>query len=166
MLGLRVSEARSASITDLHYDSGYELLSIMGKGHKPAQIPLPVPVLRAVHDATGDRKAGPMLLNRNGDRMTPLSAAGRLRRLTKVIGLEHPISPHSLRRTFCTAGRISGAPLRDMQYAMRHADSRTTLRYDMSRANLDRHAAHPVAATSPAWPSDNNGEQALSAVCD
>ena len=33
-----------------------------------------------------------------------------------------------------------------MQYAMRHADSRTTLRYDMARANLDRHAAHAVAA--------------------
>lgn len=33
-----------------------------------------------------------------------------------------------------------------MQYAMRHADSRTTMRYDIARANLDRHAAHPVAA--------------------
>ncbi len=146
MLGLRVSEACNADITDLHYDSGYELLTIMGKGRKPAQIPLPVPVLRAVHEATADRKAGPILLNRGGARMTPASAAGRLRHLTKIIGLEHPVSPHSLRRTFCTAGLISGVPLRDMQYAMRHADSRTTLRYDMSRANLDRHAAHPVAA--------------------
>jgi integrase/recombinase XerD len=144
MLGLRVSEACGAHVTDLHYESGYELLSIMGKGSKPAQIP--VPVLRAVHEATGDRQAGPILLNRAGARMSPASAAGRLRRLTKTIGLEHPISPHSLRRTFCTAGLISGVPLRDMQYAMRHADSRTTLRYDMSRANLDRHAAHPVAA--------------------
>lgn len=53
---------------------------------------------------------------------------------------------HDLRHTFCTAGLISGGPLRDMQYAMRHSDSRTTLRYDMSRANLDRHAAHPVVA--------------------
>ena len=52
MLGLRVSEACSANVTDLHYESGYEMLTIMGKGHKPAQIPLPVPVLRAVHDAT------------------------------------------------------------------------------------------------------------------
>ena len=146
MLGLRVSEARGANITDLHYDSGYELLTIMGKGHKPAQIPLPVPVLRAIHEATSERKAGPILLNRAGARMTPASAAGRLRRLTRTIGLEHPISPHSLRRTFCTAGLVSGVPLRDMQYAMRHSDSRTTLRYDMSRANLDRHAAHPVAA--------------------
>jgi hypothetical protein len=33
-----------------------------------------------------------------------------------------------------------------MQCAMRHADSRTTLRYDMARANLDRHAANAVAA--------------------
>ena len=41
---------------------------------------------------------------------------------------------------------IAGVPLRDMQYAMRHADARTTTRYDMARANLDRHAAHAVAA--------------------
>ena len=146
MLGLRVSEACGADVTDLRYDSGYELLTIMGKGHKLAHIPLPVPVLRAVHEAAGDRRTGPLLLNRAGARMTPASAATRLRRLARLVGLEHPITPHSLRRTFCTAGLVSGVPLRDMQYAMRHADSRMTLRYDMSRANLDRHAAHPVAA--------------------
>ena len=28
----------------------------------------------------------------------------------------------------------------------RHSDPRTTLRYDMAKANLDRHAAHAVAA--------------------
>ena len=33
-----------------------------------------------------------------------------------------------------------------MQYAMRHADPRTTMRYDMAKTNLDRHAAHAVAA--------------------
>jgi site-specific recombinase XerD len=66
--------------------------------------------------------------------------------LSRRAGLSHAFSPHSLRRTFCTAGLVSGVPLRDMQYAMRHADSRTTLRYDMSRSNLDRHAAHAVAA--------------------
>lgn len=146
MLGLRVSEACQANLSDLHYESGYELLTVMGKGHKPAQIPLPVPVLRAVHDAKADRTDGPILLNSLGTRMTPASAAWRLKRLGRAIGLEHAISPHSLRRTFCTAGLVSGVPLRDMQYAMRHSDSRTTLRYDMSRANLDRHAAHPVAA--------------------
>jgi integrase len=57
-----------------------------------------------------------------------------------------PQSPHALRRTFCTAGLLSGVPLRDMQYAMRHGDARTTIRYHMARTNLDRHAAHNVAA--------------------
>ncbi len=33
-----------------------------------------------------------------------------------------------------------------MQYAMRDAGSRTTLRYDTARADLDRHATHAVAA--------------------
>ena len=33
-----------------------------------------------------------------------------------------------------------------MQYAMRHADPRTTLRYDMAKTNLERHAAHADAA--------------------
>jgi len=83
----------------------------MGKGHKPAQIPLSVADLRAVHEAVTDRKAGPILLNRSGTRMTPASAAGRLRRLTRGIGRKHPISPNNLRRTFCTAGVVSRVPL-------------------------------------------------------
>ncbi len=33
-----------------------------------------------------------------------------------------------------------------MQYAMRRADPRTTLRYDMAKANLDRHAARALAS--------------------
>lgn len=80
--------------------------------------------------------------------MTRASAACRLSRLARSVGLEHPVSPHSLRRTFCTAGLISGVPLRDMQYAMRHADSRTTLRYDMSRAK-PRSARRPPSRGLP-----------------
>ena len=146
MIGLRVTEATNISLTDLRSQSGYELLTIIGKGAKPALIPLPVPVLRAVCDAADGRSAGPLLLNRRGERLSPAAAAGRLRRLAKVAGLTQHLSPHTLRRTFCTAGLVSGVPLRDMQYAMRHTGSRTTLRYDMARANLDRHAAHAVAA--------------------
>jgi len=36
MLGLRVSEACNADITDSRYESGYELLHVIGKGAKPA----------------------------------------------------------------------------------------------------------------------------------
>ena len=91
-------------------------------------------------------RPGPLLLNRYGEHLSRQAAAGQLTRLARIAGLTQHLSPHTLRRTFCTAGLVSGVPLRDMQYAMRHADSRTTLRYDMARANLDRHAAHAVAA--------------------
>jgi integrase/recombinase XerC/integrase/recombinase XerD len=121
-------------------------LHIVGKGAKPADIPLPIPVLRAVRAVIGDRTGGPILRTRTGGRMDRAGAARALTRVAKAAGIVHPISPHGLRRTFCTAGLLTGIPLRDMRYAMRHADPRTTLRYDMAKANLDRHAAHAVAA--------------------
>lgn len=146
MLGLRVSEACNAQVEDLRYAGGYELLRVLGKGAKPAEIPLPIPVLRAVKAATDGRTDGPILLSAKGDKLTRGAASRLLHRVVREAGVTSPASPHTLRRTFCTAGLISGVPLRDMQYAMRHADARTTIRYDMARANLDRHAAHSVAA--------------------
>ena len=103
-------------------------------------------MLRAVRQAAAERSCGPLLLNRHGERFRRASVAARITRLAATAGLTTAVSPHGLRRTFCTAGLIAGVPLRDMQYAMRHADARTTTRYDMARANLDRHAAHAVAA--------------------
>jgi len=146
MLGLRVSEACHADIDDIRYQSGYEILHVLGKGSKPADVPLPIPVLRAIREATDGREHGPILLNTVGHRLDISGAARRLRRLCARAGITHPISPHGLRRTFCTTGLIAGVPLRDMQVAMRHSDPRTTMRYDMAQANLDRHAAHAVAA--------------------
>ena len=55
MIGLRVSEACHADIDDIRYQSGYEILHVIGKGSKPADIPLPIPVLRAIRDAVGDQ---------------------------------------------------------------------------------------------------------------
>jgi integrase/recombinase XerD len=146
MLGLRVSEACGADLTDLRYESGYELPHIVGKGAKPADIPLPIPVLRAVRQAAAERTAGPLLRTRTGRRLDRPAASRIVTRLARRAGITHPISPHGLRRTFCTSGLIAGVPIRDMQHAMRHSDPRTTLRYDMAKTNLDRHAAHAVAA--------------------
>lgn len=130
-----------------------KLLRVLGMGAKPAEIPLPIPVLRAVKAATAGSAHGPILLSANGAALTRGAASRLLARVVREAGVSSPASPHTLRRTFCTAGLISGVPLRDMQYAMRHADARRTIRYDMARANLDRHAAHSVAPTSPGWPS-------------
>ena len=39
-----------------------------------------------------------------------------------------------------------GADLRDVQLAARHADPRTTMRYDRARNNLDRHPNYILAS--------------------
>jgi integrase/recombinase XerD len=40
----------------------------------------------------------------------------------------------------------AGVDLRDVQIAARHADPRTTMRYDRARQNLDRHPNYILAA--------------------
>ena len=40
----------------------------------------------------------------------------------------------------------AGVGLRDVQIAARHADPRTTMRYDRARQNLDRHPNYILAA--------------------
>jgi integrase len=50
-----------------------------------------------------------------------------------------------LRRTYVTTMLDAGADLRDVQIAARHADPRTTMRYD-TRQNLDRHPNYILAA--------------------
>ena len=40
----------------------------------------------------------------------------------------------------------TGVDLRDVQIAARHADPRTTMRYDRTRKNLDRHPNYILAA--------------------
>ena len=57
MLGLRISEACATDITGIRYEAGYEVLHVLGKGAKPADIPPPIPVLRAVREAIDGRES-------------------------------------------------------------------------------------------------------------
>jgi integrase/recombinase XerD len=78
--------------------------------------------------------------------MNRQAATRIVRRLAKAAGVSKHISPHSLRHSFITAALDAGVALRDVQVAARHADPRTTTRYDRARNNLDRHASYVVAA--------------------
>ena len=48
--------------------------------------------------------------------------------------------------TYVTTSFDAGVDLRDVQIAARHADPRTTMRYDRPRQNLDRHPNYILAA--------------------
>lgn len=148
MLGLRVSEACNVKIEDFQdTERGHRVLRLIGKGGKPATIPLPVPVIRSLEAATGSRTGGYLLHRRTSP--TPMNrkaATLAVVRLCKKAGITKHITPHGLRHSFVTACLDAGVPLRDVQIAARHSDPRVTARYDRARHNHDRHAAHTVAA--------------------
>lgn len=143
--GLRVSEACSPDIEDLGVDRGHRTLRIVGKGHKPAVIPLVPRTARTIDLALGERTEGPLLLRYDGERLDRRTGYRWIRSIGKRAGLG-PVHPHMLRAAFIMAALDAGVPLRDVQIAARHADPRTTTIYDRRRANFDHHAAYVVAA--------------------
>ena len=72
------------------------------------------------------------------------AAARIVARLARRIGCGKHITPHSLRHSAITAALNAGVSLRDVQEFARHADPRTTIRYDRARHSLDRHASYTV----------------------
>ena len=146
LLGLRISEACHVDIDDLGIERGHRTLLVIGKGNKPALIPLPVPVARTLDAAAGERGTGPLLLTRSGAWMDRYAATRIVHRLAKRAGISHRVGCHALRHAYITAALDAGVPLREVQIAARHADPRTTTRYDRARGNLDRHANYIVAA--------------------
>ncbi len=143
--GLRVSEACSTSIEDLGFERGHRTLQILGKGNKPAGIPLVPRTARTVDLANGERNIGPILIRRDGQRLDSRTAYRWVRSIGQHAGLDR-VHPHMLRAAFIMAALDAGVPLRDVQIAARHADPRTTTIYDRRRQNYDRHAAYAVAA--------------------
>ena len=147
LLGLRIFEATGADIDasgDVH---GHRVLRVHGKGDKIALVPLPPAVGRALDRAIDDRLHGPVLRSRTGVRMDRHCATRRLKAISRVAGVSlDRMHPHMLRHTFVTTMLDAGVDLRDVQIAARHADPRTTMRYDRARTNFDRHPNYILAA--------------------
>jgi integrase/recombinase XerD len=146
LLGLRIFEAYGAGIAGLGEEHGHRVLRVCGKGGKVVLVPLPPAVAQAIDRAVDGRPDGPILRNTLGARMDRHAATRRLKHLAATAGVRTPrMHPHMLRHTFVTTMLDAGVGLRDVQIAARHADPRTTMRYDRARRNLDRHPNYILA---------------------
>ena len=145
---LRASEAAAVRIEDYAESlRGHRVLHLVGKGNKPATMPLTVPVLRVLEACRGQRTTGPLILRPISGRPIDRRDAYRMvARIAKAAGIPRHISPHSLRHAAITNALDAGVPLRDAQILARHADPRTTEHYDRARGNLDRHGVHFLTA--------------------
>lgn len=144
---LRISEACQINIHEMGRDEfGYVTVSFIGKGSKPATVPLSMPVMRAVELATAGRTEGPLLLTAYGNRMNRATACRIIRRCAASAKVKTDISPHSLRRSAATILLQQGTPLREVQLLLRHASADTTAIYDRALGNSDRSATHRLAS--------------------
>ncbi len=145
---LRASEAAAVRIED-YADTlrGHRVLHLVGKGNKPATMPITVPVLRVLEACRGQRTSGPLVLRPVSCQPIDRRDVYRMvQRIAKTAKIPRHISPHSLRHAAITNALDAGVPLRDAQILARHADPRTTEHYDRARGNLDRHGVHFLTA--------------------
>jgi site-specific recombinase XerD len=148
VLGLRISEALAVDLDDMEVVRGHTTIVVSGKGGRTDRLPLPPLVIAAINDLTeaDQRTTGALFVDRSRRRWSRHQATRALVRIGKAAGLERRVRPHMLRATAITRALDLGATLRDVQDLARHADPRTTRRYDRARGELDRSPAYKLAA--------------------
>lgn len=152
--GLRRSEIVGADRDDLGEENGHRTITVTGKGGERQTVKLPVPAGRALDAYLAARGVGEGDENEEealfvshahngtaGQRLSTQAVYNSVKRYAAAAGIEKSITPHSLRHTFVTLSLDGGASVRQVQAAARHADPKTTIRYDRHLRNLDDHAS-------------------------
>jgi len=142
---LRASEAAAVRIEDYRETlRGHRVLHLVGKGSKPATMPMTVPVLRVLDACRGERTEGPLVL-RSVSRK-PIDRRDCYRMVIRIAKVAR--IPRHIARARCGTPGSPTPSMQESRCAMprlsvpRHADPRTTEHYDRARGNLDRHGFH------------------------
>lgn len=151
--GMRVGEIASLRVDQIDWIEGE--IVILGKGSKERVV-----LLDARACEWGQRyarEARPLLarpetqtlfVNRDGDTLNPRSIQRMLRKYAQSLGIDHAITPHTLRHTFATHLLEGGADLRVVQELLGHASLSTTQIYthvSQERLRDVYRKAHPRA---------------------
>lgn len=153
--GLRITEALQLRLEGLTTERGHTVAHVTGKGGKANTIPLAPLVAAAVSEVARERGAteGPVFMGQADPRNPgapagPLSRYGATRTLSRLAnrcGLGKDLHPHMLRAASVTNALAAGVPLDRVQRMARHADPRTTLRYNRHADDLDTHPAYRLS---------------------
>lgn len=144
--GMRISEIHGLDMD--HIDFSAQLIRVSGKGNKERLVPVGQKALDAI---TGYRTSipenpVPVFVNQKYGRLSVRSMARILDKIVVTCGIEHHVSPHTLRHCFATHMLDSGADLRGIQEVLGHSSLSTTQVYThVSMDHLTRvyDKAHP-----------------------
>lgn len=131
--GLRVGEAVSLSVPDIHFAE--KLILVKGKGNKERLVPfgnaaetwLRQYLETARKTLVGTRISAALFINNRGTRLSRKGIWKRFQDIEILSGVEAKI--HTLRHSFATHLLAGGADLRSVQDLLGHADVSTTQIY-------------------------------------
>lgn len=153
--GWRISEVLGLRVEDLTDEAGHSVATITGKGGKQARVPLAAAVTCAIRDwlTQASIPSGPAFAAVTkggrvveGSAISPQAAWKRLQVIAEAAGIQRKVHAHLFRHGAVTTALAHGVPLHQVQDFARHADPRTTRRYDSHRMSLNNPAPHVVAA--------------------
>ena len=134
--GMRISELIALDLADIHLTMGF--VRVFGKGGKERIIPLGKSALSAINAyLNGARsqlqgkypKTDACFINQRGKRLTRQGCWKLMKEHALKAGIQHELTPHTLRHSFATHLVENGADLRAVQEMLGHADISTTQIY-------------------------------------
>jgi integrase/recombinase XerD len=152
--GLRASEAIGLELSALDLEAG--ILRTHGKGSKERIVPIgskAIETLKTYLEQARPRLVGlndepRVFVNHRGGGLSRQGLYKIVQRHARSAGLEHRMSPHTLRHTFATHLLAGGCDLRSLQEMLGHADIGTTQIYTHLSSDRLREVyfdAHPRA---------------------
>jgi integrase/recombinase XerD len=135
--GLRVTELVSLDLDSISLDPRSPSARCLGKGAKERSVPIHEQAMRALIAYLNDgrprlvknKKERALFLNRRGERLTRQGFWLILKQYAKEARIGRSVTPHSLRHSFATHMLRGGAPLRNVQELLGHANISTTQVY-------------------------------------
>ncbi|KAA5544614.1 site-specific tyrosine recombinase XerD [Roseiconus nitratireducens] len=154
--GCRASEVCSLRLADLSLEQKF--LKCTGKGGKQRMVPIGgraieaieryVDELRGILAAKNPNRPEALFLSRSGRSLDRIQLWRLVKQYARRAGVDHQISPHSLRHSFATHLLAGGADLRQVQEMLGHASIQTTQIYthvEHSRLKRVHQQFHPRA---------------------
>lgn len=133
--GLRASEATGMELSDIDLEEG--VLRARGKGAKERIVPIGASAVAATRAylqrgrpaLVGVQVQSRLLVNSRGGGLTRQGLYKVVQGYARRAGVEHKMSPHTLRHTFATHLLAGGCDLRSLQEMLGHSDLATTQVY-------------------------------------
>ena len=132
--GLRVSELLSLERKNINLQRG--IVKVFGKGAKERKVPMGdfaeeyvVKYLNEARELLHGKDSKYLFLNKNGKPLSRVYFFKQIKKYALEVGIDRPISPHTLRHCFATHMLEGGAQLRTVQEMLGHSNIATTQIY-------------------------------------